>query len=150
MKIERMEILGINVRDIDQAKALFSRVLGVEFLEYELGVDVAMEARGADEGDPHKLESGGTRIAIDRSGYIELIQTRPPVDQDGFRNIHFKVDDMAAAMHHMDGLGLRVAADLRVGGLREVIYDAGQLHGIRLCLVAYDAPTLVDAVLGGA
>jgi hypothetical protein len=38
-------------------------------------------------------------------------------------------------------------AEHRIGGVWEVVYNPAELYGIRLCLVEYDAPTLIDAVL---
>lgn len=147
MDIERMEIVGINVKDVRKAQALFAELLGVEFREFELGVDVPMVSRGGEVADPSRLSAGATRVAIDTSGFIELIQTTPAAETEGFRNIHFKVRDMDAAMAKMRSMGIRMVADLTVGSLREVIYDPEQLYGIRLCLVEYAEDTLIDAVL---
>ena len=77
---------------------------------------------------------------------MELIQTSPPVDDEGMRNIHFKVSDIDAAVAHLRSQGFRVVANMRIGGLREAVFDSSQLHGMRMCLVEYDAPSMIEAM----
>lgn len=149
MKVERMEVIGVNVKDLDKAMQFFSEVLGIQFRHFKFGQDVKVEASPVDAADSKTLSFDGTRIAIDPTGYLELIQANPPTAQEGLRNMHFKVSDMDEAKAEMQRRGVRVVADTVVGGLREVILHPDDVFGIRLCLTEYDAPTMIDALLQG-
>jgi hypothetical protein len=66
---------------------------------------------------------------------------------EGFRNMHFKVTDLDAAKAELRGKGVRMVVDHRVGALREAIFHPDDLHGVRLCLIEYDAPSMIEALL---
>ena len=117
--LQKMELLGLNVRDIDAAIELFSGLFGIEFVRFEFTEDVPIERLPSDGSDAQALSSSGTIVAMDRTGCVELIQTSPPVDDEGMRNIHFKVSDIDAAVAHLRSQGFRVVANMRIGGLRE-------------------------------
>ena len=144
--LQKMELLGLNVRDIDAAIELFSGLFGIEFVRFEFTEDVPIERLPSDGSDAQALSSSGTIVAMDRTGCVELIQTSPPVDDEGMRNIHFKVSDIDAAVAHLRSQGFRVVANMRIGGLREAVFDSSQLHGMRMCLVEYDAPSMIEAM----
>ena len=147
MKVERIEVLGINVTDLQKATALFSKLFGIEFRSFDFGREVKVHAMPVDAPDVAPLNQATTRIAIDPTGFLELIQTSPALGPDGFRNIHFKVDDIEAAKAEMRSHGIRLITDIRVGNLREAIFHPDDLFGIRVCLIQYDAPSMVEAVL---
>lgn len=147
MKIEKLEVIGVNVRDLKKATKVFSDILDVEFVDFEFGVDVKVESKPADAADATGLSFKGSRIAIDPKGYLELIETSPATENEGLRNIHFKVTDLEAAKAEMRSKGIRMIANYKVGGLEEAIYSPEDLHGIRLCLIQYDAPTMIQALM---
>jgi len=135
MRIEAMELLGWSVHDLDSAVARFTALLGLDFRIFEVGVDYEV-ATTSDTGTsssaplPQRL-----RIAVDATGCFELLEM--PGIPEGFRNIHFRVDDMDAAVRHIVAQGLAPIQDLRAGVAREVIFDAVELYGVRLCLLEY-------------
>lgn len=147
MKVERMEVVGVNVKNLDQAMKVFSEILEVEFVDFRFGQDVKVQSAPTDAADVKTLSFKGTRIAIDPKGYMELIETTPATENEGFRNIHFKVPDIEEAKAELKRKGIRVIADTKVGGLKEVIFNPDDLHGIRLCLTEYDAPSMIEALM---
>jgi hypothetical protein len=147
MKIEKMEVVGVNVKNLDLAMKFFSEVLEVEFKDFRFGQDVKVEAAPIEAADTSTLSFDGTRIAIDPKGYLELIQGNPPAEQEGLRNVHFKVPNLDEAKAEMKRKGVRLVADTKVGGLREAIFHPDDVYGIRLCLIEYDAPTMIEALL---
>jgi hypothetical protein len=142
-----METLGINVKNVGKAMAFFADLFEMEFGEFVFGGTTRSETSNVDKADPSRLPSGGIRVAMDRRGFFELLETAETEKDEGFRNIHFKVPDMRLAKQEMEHRGLGIVAEHRIGGVWEVVYNPAELHGIRLCLVEYDAPTLIEAVL---
>jgi catechol 2,3-dioxygenase-like lactoylglutathione lyase family enzyme len=142
-----MEVLGINVKDVRKATAFFSDLFEMEFGEFVFGADAKSKTSHADAADPSRLGSQGIKVAMDRRGFLELLETAKSEQDEGFRNIHFKVTDMRLAKQEMEQRGIHMLAEHRIGGVWEVVYNPAELYGIRLCLVEYDAPTLIDAVL---
>ena len=147
MKVERMETLGINVKNVGKAMAFFADLFEMEFGEFVFGGTTRSETSNVEKADPSSLPSGGIRVAMDRRGFFELLETAATEKDEGFRNIHFKVPDMRLAKQEMERRGIGMVAEHRIGGVWEVVYNPAELHGIRLCLIEYDAPTLIDAVL---
>lgn len=145
MKIERMEAAGIQVQDIDSAIALLSQALGLEFTKLKPGVDYELrDLQAGDAIDATPVTIGAT-IAIDAHGYLELVES--PSEREGHRNIHFKVIDIDAAIAELRGRGVRLVRDVNAGSVREAIFDHRDTHGIRLCLVAYEGRSLLQALL---
>lgn len=146
MDLQKMELVGLNVRDIDAAMDVFSRLLGVEFVRFDFTDETPIGRFSVDGDDQGALSPRGTIVAMDRTGYIELIQTDPPTEDEGLRNIHFKVSDIDAAVEDLRSRGFRIVANMRIGKLREAVLDPTDLHGVRLCLVEYDAPSMIEAM----
>lgn len=143
MRVERMELIGVVVDDLDAAVARYSDLFGLEFVVFTPGVDYALTGASSDTGDPTPLP-GGIRMAMDTSGCFELIGI--PGAEEGVRNIHFRVDDMEAAIEQFVSRGLPVVQDLRAGTVREVIFDSRELNGVRMCLVHYKGPSFAEAL----
>lgn len=140
MDVEKIEILGFNVRDLDEAIRKFSDVLGTTFHTF------GDEAQTV-ESQLSSYQGVKARAAIDRRGFIELVQSTPSVEKDAVRNIHFKVPNVDDAVKEMILKGYRLIDVVTIGGLKEAIFDPEDFCGIRLCFVEYDEPTLVDAML---
>ncbi len=152
MKVQKLDTVAVDVKNLEEAIKFFSDILGTTF--------VNMGELKSDDGKPGGLimekkvteyanttfEKAKVRIAMDRTGFLELIESDPPL-KEGLRNIHFKVADIEKAKAEMKRRGVRLIADIRIGGLKEAIFNPDDVHGIRLCFVEYDAPTFVDALL---
>jgi catechol 2,3-dioxygenase-like lactoylglutathione lyase family enzyme len=145
MKWQKMEIVGVTVSDFDQAVADFTDLFGVEFLQW-LSPPADYEAFPI-AGSEHIPQgpSSPRRVAIDRSGVWELVET--PQGEEGFYNIHLKVEDIEAAKEELLAKELRLIRDLRIGRLREAVFMGERLHGIRLCVAQYDGEVFVDEAL---
>lgn len=146
MKWERLEIMGVTVPDLDAAVANFTKYFGVQFETYDFphGIDaeLIMEPTGSNRNmDLDK----GNRVAIDRSGFFEFVER--PGEEPGYRNIHFKVDDLEEAKEHLTSQGLTIIAEYRAGTLREAVFRGPELYGVRLCVLQYDAASAIEAIL---
>lgn len=150
MRWEKMEILGITVRDLDSATRTFSDLFGLEFRSFEFPNGIAFEnvpVPGGGTGTAVLDPNASTRMAIDTSGCFELIEDNGA--PEGCRNIHFKVDDIGAAKDHAIAQGLTLAAEYKGGTLHEAVFVSPKLYGLRLCLISYSAPSAVEAIQGG-
>ena len=145
MKLERMELVGLEVSDLNAAIAEFSELLDTEFVRIEFDGTVDIEELPADE-PPHAATTRMS-MAMDRTGYLELLQAHPPTARERVRNIHLKVDDIEAAIVEMKGKGYRLVQNIRIGSMREAVWGAREAHGLRMCMVQYDAPSMIDAML---
>jgi len=147
MKLERMELVGLEVSDLDAAIEEFSDLLGVEFIRIEFDDTPVIEELPADE--PPSAQGTRMSMAMDRSGYLELIQAHPPTTRERVRNIHFKVDDIEEAIVEMRAKGYRLVSNIRIGRMREAVWGAREAHGLRMCMVQYDGPSMIEAMLDG-
>lgn len=150
IKVERIEILGINVHDVARARELFSRLFGLTFLGTVFGAEshptqLPLES-GVVREDTQPL-TGPTRVDIDTAGLFELVESHRDASEDSVRNIHLKVTDIETALVDMQREGIGILANLRIGKLREVVLDPRDLCGARLCLVEYPGASLIDAML---
>jgi catechol 2,3-dioxygenase-like lactoylglutathione lyase family enzyme len=153
--IERIEALGVRVRDLPKAEELFSRLFGLDFKSIVYaGLDAPRELVPLKSGelnpDPNTVlgQSGGLPLAIDPTGVFELIETPEGQPANAVYNIHFKVADIDAATAEMQANGIRVISSIRSGGLREVVFHPDDLVGVRICLVEYSGPSLIESILG--
>lgn len=142
MKIERMEYLGVVVDDLEVGVQRFSEVFGLDFdiLDTE-----ELDVRARDGVMPDaKAPQSGMRVAIDSSGAFELVEVAGA--NEGFRNVHFRVDSIDEAIDHLSSRGLHLVRQFVVGGMKEAIFAAEDLYGIRLCLLEYEGSSLASAM----
>ena len=143
MKIEKLEFVAVDVKNLDEAVKLWSDILGTTFIDL---ADVRDE-RAITEAADRTFEEAKQRCAVEQTGFIELIESTPPVEKEGLRTLVLKVSNLEQAKAEMKQKGIRIAADKQFAGAKEVIFNAADLNGVRLCLVDYEAPTFVDAML---
>jgi predicted enzyme related to lactoylglutathione lyase len=143
MRISEMELLGVSVNDLDAAVARYTQLFGLDFRILRPRVDYAVEGKSRSSGDPAPTPDD-FRIAIDTSGCFELIEIEGV--PEGVRNVHFRVDDMDAAVRQMTAADARVVQDMRVGLAREVIFDSNDTNGVRVCLIWYEGASFVEAL----
>ena len=147
MKIERLENIGVDVKNLDEAARLFSDLLGIQLVNTDwLVKDRGWKKTVTEHGD-RTYEETDIKLAMDRTGVLELIESDPPVEKEGLRSIQFKVSNLEEAKAEMKQKGIRLVGELEVGGLKEALYSCEDLCGIRLALIEYDAPTFVDAIM---
>jgi hypothetical protein len=142
MKIERLERIGINVKNLDEAIKLFSRVLGITFVipQFEKA------EKNFTEHTDRAYQETRIKVALDRTGFLELIESNPPVEKEGLDNIHFKVPNLEQAKAEMKRKGIRLMEDIKDPHFKEAVYCSDDLCGVSLCLVEYDADDILDVV----
>lgn len=144
MRIDRMSMLGVSVKDLDEAVARYTDLFGLEFEILKPGVEFPVhDALGSSDVSAPALKAGA-RIAIDRTECFELVEL--PNEPEGTRNIHFRVEDIGAASEHMTGRGLRMVRDMIAGAVRETVFHSDDLNGVRLCLMQYEGDSFIDAL----
>lgn len=148
MKPQRMELVGLEVADLEAAMQEFGSLLDIEFVRIDFDETSDIEYLPTD-GDARAM-AATISMAMDTTGYLELIQSDPPTTHERVRNIHFKVDDIEESIAEMRAKGHRLVGNLRIGRMREAVFGARELRGLRMCLVQYDGPSMVEAMLDGS
>lgn len=121
MQVEKIDRVIFGVRDVAAASSFLSDLLGTRFDTIEAVV------RGK------KLT-----VAISPLG-VELHDI-PPQEEEGLRRVHLKVADIEEAKAEMGRQGIRIDGEVEIGGLRELLLNEEDCHGMRIGLVAYDVP----------
>ncbi len=140
MRVLKIDHVHIYVRDMEKAKALFSRLFGTEF-------------------SPDVIdEKYGMRVSIDPLG-LELVSPLgpdSPVAKDiekrgeGLHGISFKVEDIDAAAAGLVSAGLREVGRVAAGSLKEVQFHPRDTYGIMMELCQYrDVHGMAQAMSSG-
>jgi hypothetical protein len=157
MKIEKLDRIVMYVKDIDEAKERFSRLLNITFEEIPAeGVEPASLEPGpkalelaADQPPQTPQENqAAPRVAISPSG-LELMEgdiATMPGQTEGIRCFHFKVSDYEGAKAEMEERGVPLLTDITLGKLREAIYHPDDLNGAMMGLVSYPTATAMEAI----
>lgn len=142
MKMDRLEFIGVVVDDLEVGVSRFSEVLGLDF---EIIDTTKLDIQAVDGVIPDtRAPQSGMRVALDSSGLFELVEVAGM--EEGFRNVHFRVDNMEHAIAELSGRGLRLVRHFVVGRMKEAIFAAEDLYGIRVCLLEYQGSSLADAM----
>ncbi|WP_408899754.1 hypothetical protein ACJ5H2_22885 (plasmid) [Nocardioides sp. R1-1] len=137
-----MEYLGIVVDDLEAGVQRFSDLFDLEF--EILNID-DLEVRTTDGAIPDaQAPQSRMRVAVDSSGFFELVEVAGA--DEGFRNIHFRVDSVEDAIAELSGRGLHLVRHFVVGQMREAIFASDDLFGLRVCLLEYAGPSLSAAM----
>lgn len=139
-----MPLLGVCVHDLDSEVERYERLFGIEFLTFTAGVDYALRYDETGENDTAPKLPDQLRLAVDTQDQFELVEI--PGISEGFRNIHYRVDDIDTAAAHFKREGLVVAQVIQAGTVKEVVFDALHLNGIRLCLMQFEGPSFAQAL----
>ena len=143
MEIDRLEHVGLDVKNLDEAIKLFSRLLGTTFIKLPPG----RVQKTITEHANREFENIKLRMAMDRTGFLEITESTPPVAKEGLRNIHLKVKNLELAKAEMKQEGIRLIAEMKNSHFKEAIYNPDDLCGVRMCLVEYDTDNMVDSLL---
>lgn len=115
-----------------------------EFLTFVAGVDYELEYETSGEADTSPLSNKNPRLAFDTDDCFELIEV--PDGVEGLRNIHYRVDDMDAALAHFAAQGLEPSQVIKVGNAQEVVFDASVLSGARIALIQFEGNSFAEAL----
>jgi methylmalonyl-CoA mutase C-terminal domain/subunit len=142
MKIERLERVGVNVKNLDEAIKLFSRVLGTTFVKPQMEKSEWTIIEHADRD----FAETKIKVALDRTGFLELLERTPLVEKEGLDNIHLKVPNLEQAKAEMKREGIRLIEEIKDPHFKEAVFHSHDLCGVTLCLVEYDAHDLLDII----
>lgn len=130
MRIDQIDQVTINVKNLEESVKLFSTALGVTFLP------------------PREVKVGNTRLRFAWSSLgLGLVESDPP-EPEGFRAIGLKIDNLAALKDAMTQLGLKPLLEVEREQFHEAHYALG---GVRFSIAEYPdpPPTRMAAVLLG-
>jgi catechol 2,3-dioxygenase-like lactoylglutathione lyase family enzyme len=131
MRVDQIDQVTINVKNLEASVKLFSAALGLTFLP------------------PREVKVGNTRLRFAWSPLgLGLVESDPP-EPEGFRAIGLKIENLAELKEQMTTLGLKPLLEVDRENFREAHYALG---GVRFSLAEYPdpPPTRVAAVLLGA
>jgi methylmalonyl-CoA/ethylmalonyl-CoA epimerase len=130
MKVEKIECVAFYVKNLEESKAFFEGLLGIEFSKTfelsEAGVKNIMDPLGFELIAPTDPNSGAAR-AIEKRG-------------EGFAMIGLKVTDLDEAITEMESKGVRMIGKLQRGSVKFAQFHPKDAYGIMLELIEYRAP----------
>jgi hypothetical protein len=144
MKVERIDQIDIDVKNLDEAEKLFSELFETTFERIKV---VGKSTRVLTEHADKAFEEAQLKVAMSPIG-LSLIETVPPLEKEGLRALDLKVSDLEQAKAEMKGKGIRKLADVTMGDFKQAIYPPEDCHGVRLCLREYKAPNALSAIRG--
>jgi catechol 2,3-dioxygenase-like lactoylglutathione lyase family enzyme len=130
MRVDQIDQVTINVKNLEESVKLFSEALGITFLP------------------PREVTVGKTRLRFAWSPLgLGLVESDPP-EPEGFRAIGLKIDNLAALKEKMTQAGLTPLLEVERENFREAHYALG---GVRFSIAEYPdpPPTRIAAVLLG-
>lgn len=145
MKVEKVDRVAVAVKDLDDVQKLFTELFETPF-ERSPVETISKIIKNYGERDSRERETRYVKVVISPIG-LELVETDPPCEREGILSFHLKVSNLEQAKAEMERKGIRLLTEIRHGSLKEAIFNPGDLHGIRLVLVEYETPTVMDAIL---
>lgn len=131
----KLERVTIDVKNLDEAKKFFSKLLNTTFEDEPVGIEYSITPIPP---SPFKF-----RYAISPIG-IELFETDPPVEMEGVRNITWRVDNIEKAKKELENLGINRVFDNQCGGIKEAVYS--NVYGIRWVLNEFKGDSFIKAL----
>jgi len=119
VRIDQIDQITINVKNLEESVKLFSTALGITFLP------------------PREVKVGNTRLRFAWSSLgLGLVESDPP-EAEGFRAIGLKIDNLAALKDAMTQLGHKPLLEVDREQFREAHYALG---GVRFSIAEYPDP----------
>ncbi|GEM_PF-1748405 len=147
MKVERIDVVCIDVKNLDRAVQLFSELFEIKF--ERIPFEALSHTHAITENADRAYEEAPMKSLVSKNQVgLEIIETIPPLEKEGLRAINIKVTDLEQAKVEMKRKGIPLLAEWDIGGFKEAIYSPKALHGVRICLVQYTAPDMISAILG--
>lgn len=133
MKVERVDHIHIAVKDFDKAIQFFETVLGSKFSP---PLHVAKDDLGNNIGMKSALSPLGLEVftpASEQSAIQHFLEQRG----EGLHAISFKVDDIEAAIKHLEQSGMRLVGRITLGKLKEAQFHPKDSFGFMIELCEY-------------
>jgi predicted enzyme related to lactoylglutathione lyase len=129
MKVKGIERVALQVKNLDDAMALFSELLGTSFQRHDVQI-----------GD------SSLRLAFSELG-IELLQEVPASDDETLRSFHFRVEDIKEVHEAIAAAGGEVLGEFSVGEMAHVVTRVGVF---RIIFVEYSGNDALSALADSA
>ncbi|MFC1971615.1 VOC family protein [Chloroflexota bacterium] len=142
MKVEKLDRVAINVKNLDAAVKLFSDLFGINF--YRVPVE-DLERTVTEHGD-RPYEELVQKVFISPTG-LHLREESSPVTREGIFSFHLKVSNLEEAKAEMKAKGIRLIMEYTQGGQKGAVYSSDDLFGVRIVLVEYEGPSAIEAML---
>lgn len=126
MRVQGIERVALQVKDLESAVRLFSDLLGTRFEHYELQIGSVVR-----------------QLAFSPLG-IELLQEVSAGDFAGLRSFHLRVDDLSEVPHAVAAAGGEVLSEFRVGAMAHI---TTQLGPFRIVYVSYPGDDAIAALM---
>jgi hypothetical protein len=119
MRVDQIDQVTINVKNLEESVKLFSETLGITFLP------------------TREVKVGNTRLRFAWSSLgLGLVESDPP-EPEGFRAIGLKIENLPELKEKMTQLGLNPLLEVDRENFREVHYALG---GVRFSIAEYPDP----------
>jgi predicted enzyme related to lactoylglutathione lyase len=129
MKVKGIERVALQVKDLDDAMALFSELLGTRFQRHDV-----------------RIGESALRLAFSELG-LELLQEVPASDDETLRSFHFRVEDIEEVREAIAAASGEVLAEFSVGEMAHVVTRVGVF---RIIFVEYPGNDALSALAGRA
>ena len=130
MRVDQIDQVTINVKNLDESVKLFAETFGITFFP------------------TREVTVGTTRLRFAWSAIgLGLCESDPP-EAEGFRAIGLKIENLAELKDKMTSMGLKPLLEVDRENFREAHYALG---GVRFSIAEYPdpPPTRISAVLLG-
>ena len=138
MKVEKIDHIAINVRDLTQAEKFFVDLFGTEFSKAavfkELDLRSSVDPLGIELVEP-LTPDGPTAKAIEHRG-------------EGVSLVSFKVSDLQEATAEIESRGIRPVGRIDRPKLKAVVFHPKDTYGVMIELVEYKVKHPIVAVQG--
>lgn len=136
MKVEKIDHIAINVRDLAKAEKFFTDLFGTSFSKRvafkELDLISSVDPMGIELVEP-LTPDGPTATAIKRRG-------------EGLSLLSFKVSNLKEAVAEMESRGIRLAGKVDRAKMKAAIFHPKDTFGVMIELVEYEPAHPIVAV----
>ena len=144
MKVERIERVVLDVKNLQAAVEFFTDLLGLEWEPRVAPESLKITNTLTEHANP-ALENATPLFALSTIG-LELMERIPPVEKEGFRALILRVSNLEEAKARMKARGVRLLKEMQVGSLKRAIYHPDDCYGVRLTLDEYGASSHLEAI----
>lgn len=128
MKVEKIDHIAINVRNLEKATIFFANLLGTTFSKpaefEEIDIRSSMDPLGIELVEP-LAPDGVTAKTIERRG-------------EGLSLLSLKVPNLEEAISEMESRGIRPVARMERGKMKIAIFHPNDTYGVMIELIEYE------------
>ena len=128
MKVEKIDHLGIMVKNVKEAQKFFADLFGMKFASLgrieEMDAKSMIEPLGIEIFEPLSPD-GASASTLKKRG-------------EGLWLLSLKVTNLDEAMAEMDSKGIRLVRQMKTGRARMAIYHPKDIYGVMIELIEYE------------